>query len=308
MKKNKLVYSGEPVRLDVFLNRTGENFSRSFARRLVEEGLATVNGKAKKPFYILNEGDTVEVSAPGPDGSQEGFEDLVIYEDKALLAVRKPAGLAVHPNAANWEINPQASLLGEPTLVSLIYSARPELAKGGLERLGLVHRLDRDTSGLMLLAKTSGAQKSLSDGFRERLMEKTYMGVVAGLPEKRKGFIDAPIGRASGFKKIKVWEYGREALTEYLVREKGKNCALLEVHPMTGRTNQIRIHLAHIGHPIMGDKLYGGPVAPRMLLHSLSLVFRHPLTGRKTKLEAPLPEDFKSAWKALKVKQVIFRT
>ena len=302
MKKTKIIYSGEPVRLDVFLSATGENFSRSFARRLAEEGLATVNGTKKKPSYMLNEGSVVEFSAPGVDDTQEGFEDLVLYEDKALLAVCKPAGLAVHPNAANWEINPQAALLGEPTLVSMIFSARPEMAKGGLERLGLVHRLDRDTSGLMLLAKTAEAQKALSDGFRERLMEKTYIGVVAGIPAKRKGSIDAPIGRASGFKKIKVWEYGREALTEYAVKEKGKTCALLEIHPQTGRTNQIRIHLAHIGHPIMGDKLYGGPAAPRMLLHSLSLGFSHPSTGKKTMLEAKLPEDFKKAWKTLKTR------
>ncbi len=302
MKKNKIIYSGEPIRLDVFLSETGENFSRSFARRLAEEGLATVNGTKKKPSYMLTDGSVVEFSTPDPDQTQEGFEDLVLFEDKALMAVSKPAGLAVHPNAANWEINPRAALLGEPTLVSMIFSSRPEMAKGGLERLGLVHRLDRDTSGLMLLAKTAEAQKALSDGFRERLMRKTYIGVVAGIPAQRKGSIDAPIGRASGFKKIKVWEYGREALTEYTVKEKGKSCALLEIHPQTGRTNQIRIHLAHIGHPIMGDKLYGGPAAPRMLLHSLSLGFEHPSTGKKTMLEAKLPEDFKKAWKTLKTR------
>lgn len=302
MKKTKIVYSGEPIRLDVLLTQTGENFSRSFARRLAEEGLATLDGKKTKPAHLVYEGGVVEFSTPGSDESQEGFEDLVLFEDKALVAISKPAGLAVHPNAANWEINPAASLLGEPTLVSMIFSARPEMAKGGIERLGLVHRLDRDTSGLMLLAKNVEAQKTLTDGFRERLMRKTYIGVVAGIPAERKGSIDAPIGRASGFKKIKVWEYGREALTDYVVKERAKTCSLLEIHPQTGRTNQIRIHLAHIGHPIMGDKLYGGPTAPRMLLHSLSIGFKHPYTGKQTLLEAPLPEDFTWAWKALKAK------
>jgi len=302
MKKNKIIYSGEPIRLDVLLSQTGENYSRSFARRLAEEGRATVNGKKVKPGYVVDEGDSVEFAAPDADETQKGFEDLVIFEDKALIAVHKPAGLAVHPNAANWEVNPRAALLGEPTLVSMIFSARPQMAEGGIERLGLVHRLDRDTSGLMLLAKTPEAQKVLTDGFKERLMKKTYIGVVAGVPAKKKGIIDAPIGRASGFKKIKVWEYGREALTEYAVKEKGKSCALLEVHPQTGRTNQIRIHLAHIGHPIMGDKLYGGPPAARMLLHSLSLVFRHPYTSKMTKLVDPLPADFKQAWKEMKGK------
>lgn len=302
MKKTKIVYSGEPKRLDVFLSETGENFSRSFARRLAEEGLATVNGQTKKPGYILNEGAVVEFSSPDSDEAQEGFEDLILFEDKDMIAISKPAGLAVHPNAANWEVNPAASLLGEPTLVSMIYSARPEMAKGGIERLGLVHRLDRDTSGLMLLAKNVHVQRALTDGFRERLMEKIYIGVVSGIPAQKKGFIDAPIGRASGFKKIKVWEYGREALTEYAVKERAKTCSLLEIRPQTGRTNQIRIHLAHIGHPIMGDKLYGGPTAPRMLLHSLSIGFKHFSTGRKRTLEAPLPADFTKAWKALKAK------
>jgi len=302
MKKNKMVYSGEPFRLDVFLSRTGENFSRSFARRLIEEGLATVNGQKKKPSFVLYDGDTVDIAALDADETQEGFEDLILHEDKSLLAIRKPAGLAVHPNAANWEVNPAASLLGTPTLVSMVFSARPQMAEGGIERLGLVHRLDRDTSGLMIMAKTAEVQKKLTDGFRERLMEKTYIGAVAGIPAEKKGIIDAPIGRPSGYNKIKVWEYGRDALTEYVVKEKGKSCALLEIHPQTGRTNQIRIHLAHIGHPIMGDNLYGGPEATRMLLHSLSLAFKHPTTGRKVKLEAPLEDDFKNVWKALKKK------
>ncbi|HCC47679.1 MAG TPA: RluA family pseudouridine synthase [Elusimicrobia bacterium] len=301
MKKNKLVYSGLPCRLDVFLVETGENFSRSFARKLAEQGLATVNGEQKRPSFLLGDGDVVEVAGLNAGKAQgAGFESLVIFEDKHFLAVEKPAGVAVHPNSPGWETNPSATLIGEPTLVSMIFSARPAMAKPGIERLGLVHRLDRDTSGLMLLAKTEEAQQTLKEGFRERLMEKTYIGAVGGIPAKKHGLIDAPIGRASGYKKIKVWEYGREAVTEYTVKEKGKNCALLHIHPMTGRTNQIRIHLAHIGHPIMGDKLYGGPDAQRMLLHSFSLVFSHPVTGKETRLESPLPEDFKAAWKAVK--------
>lgn len=301
MKKTKIVYSGLPCRLDVFLAESGRNFSRSFARRLAEDGLATVNGMKKKPGFVLGDGDVIELtSLEAPKAQAEGFEDLILFEDKSLLAVRKPAGIAVHPNSPGWETNPGATLVGEPTLVSMIFSARPEMAKGGIERLGLVHRLDRDTSGLMLLAKNREIQDVLKEGFRERLMEKTYIGAVAGVPAKKHGLIDQPIGRASGFKKIKVWEYGREAVTEYTVKEKGKDCALLHIHPMTGRTNQIRIHLEHIGHPIIGDKLYGGPDAQRMLLHSFSLVFSHPSTGKETRLEAPLPEDFIAAWKAFK--------
>ncbi len=300
MKKDEVQYSGAPCRLDVFLAQSGRDYSRSFSRRLIEEGRVKVNGLPRKPSALLCDGDKVTIEMPSPGGEHEGFEDLVIYEDKSLIAVAKPAGIAVHPNAANWEVNPDTALLGEPTLVSMIYAARPGMAK--LERLGLVHRLDRDTSGLMLLAKTPEAQEALKEGFRERLMEKTYIGAVAGVPEPGKGLIDAPIGRASGYKKIKVWEYGREAVTEYTVKETGAACALLHIHPMTGRTNQIRIHLEHIGHPIIGDKLYGGPPADRMLLHSFRLVFSHPSTGRETRLECPLPPDFKAAWKAFKKK------
>ncbi|MCX5791375.1 MAG: RluA family pseudouridine synthase [Elusimicrobia bacterium] len=303
MKKNKITYSGPPCRLDVFLTETGENFTRPFSRSLVLEGLVTVNGELRKPSYQLDTGDIVEIGAPETGQRQDGFERLVIFEDKALLAVEKPAGLAVHPNSAGWETNPAAALLGEPTLVSLLFSARPKTAAAGVTRLGLVHRLDRDTSGLMILAKTAEAQEALTAGFRDRLMEKTYLGAVGGIPEDRAGVINAPIGRATGFKKIKVWEYGRDAVTEYKIKEKGADCALLQIHPMTGRTNQIRIHMEYLGHPIIGDRLYGGRPAARMLLHSTRLAFAHPVTGKKTELESPMPEDFKAVWKEFKKKK-----
>lgn len=299
MNNKELIFSGAPRRLDVFVAGSGENYSRSFARKLIEDGLVTVNGSPRKPSHMLTPGEAVCISVPDAGEGKAGFEDLVLFEDEQIMAVSKPAGIAVHPNSANWEVNPDAALIGETTLAALIYAARPKMAECGLERLGIVHRLDRDTSGLMVIAKTTAAQEALKDGFRDRLMQKTYIGAVAGVPAK-KGSIDEPIGRASGFKKIKVWEYGREALTEYETKEKGKGCALLEIHPRTGRTNQIRIHLAHIGHPILGDRLYGGPEAPRMMLHSLSLVFEHPYTGKRTKLVAPLPKDFKEAWKLMK--------
>jgi len=303
MKKNKTIYAGEPIRLDVFLTEQGENFSRGFSRTLIEEGLATVNGLKKKPGYVLHEGDSVETNIPKAGTRQAGFEEMVIFEDKSMLAIEKPAGMAVHPNAPNWEVNPQSALIGEPTLISLLYTARPGVAKSGVTRLGLVHRLDRDTSGLMLIAKTPEEQVALTMGFRDRLMEKTYLGAVGGIPEHAKGTIDAPIGRATGFKKIKVWEFGRDAITNYRIKERGVDCALLEIYPKTGRTNQIRIHMEYMGTPIIGDKLYGGRPADRMLLHSTRLVFNHPLTGKIMKLESPMPADFKKVWKAVKGKR-----
>lgn len=296
MKKDKLTFTGEPRRLDTFLATDGPGLSRPFARRIIEENLVMVNGELKKPGHMLMEGDVVELSLPEAGGGKSSFEEMVIFEDKFMLAVEKPAGLAVHPNSPHWEMNPQAALIGEPTLVSMLLEARPKTLTAGLTRLGLVHRLDRDTSGLMLISKTPEAQNELSDGFRDRLMKKTYLGAVGGRPEKDEATIDAPIGRAGGFKKIKVWEFGRDAITCYKTKEKGKGCSLLEISPQTGRTNQIRIHMEYIGHPIIGDKLYNGLPAARMLLHSYKLVFNHPSTGKKTTLTCPMPADFRKEW------------
>ena len=262
-----------------------------------------MNGQKKKPGYVLHDGDSVETNIPKAGTRQAGFEDLVIFEDKSFLAIEKPAGMAVHPNSPNWQINPQSALIGEPTLISLLYTARPEAAKSGVTRLGLVHRLDRDTSGLMIIAKTPEEQVALTIGFRDRLMQKTYLGAVAGIPKHPKGTINAPIGRATGFKKIKVWEFGRDAITDYRIKERGVDCALLEIYPKTGRTNQIRIHMEYMGNSIIGDKMYGGRPADRMLLHSMRLVFNHPLTGKLTILESPMPADFKKVWKAVKGKR-----
>jgi 23S rRNA pseudouridine1911/1915/1917 synthase len=297
MKKNELVYSGDPQRLDIYLSEAGLGFSRPFAQRIISEGRVTVNGSIRKPGYILKEGAKVEVIMPEASGkNKKDFEKLVIYEDQWIIAIHKPAGLAVHPNSPHWETNPEACLIGEPTVVSMLLEARPETAEKGLSRLGLVHRLDRDTSGLMIISRDPEIQTALQADFRDRLMEKTYIGCVSPVPVEESGIIDAPIGRAGGFKKIKVWEFGRDAITCYRIKEKSGNCAMLEIEPQTGRTNQIRIHMEHMGCPILGDKLYHGLPADRMLLHSAQLIFTHPATGKKKKLKCPLPDDFKTAW------------
>ncbi|HAH32096.1 MAG TPA: RNA pseudouridine synthase [Elusimicrobia bacterium] len=300
MKKNslKLIFTGPIKRLDAFISSRHEEFSREFSKKLIADGLALVNGEKYKPSYILKEGDQVEICLPERADTPFEFEKLVLFEDESLLAVAKPAGLCVHPTDSNWERTPQASLLREETLVSLLFSARPELA--ALPRLGLVHRLDRDTSGVMLVAKNETARMALSVQFRDRLAKKRYLAAVSGRPLKDTGIIDAPIGRASGFKKIKVWEYGRDAITEYTVKEKAKKHTLLDISPHTGRTNQIRIHLSYIGHPVIGDKLYGGESAARMLLHSAKITFSHPDTGKSKTISAPVPPEFKKAWAKVK--------
>lgn len=301
MEKTELIYSGDPQRLDIYLSEAGLGFSRPFAQKIITGKHVKVNGLFRKPGYILKEGAKVEINMPAPEGDAKSFEKLIIYEDDWIIAIHKPAGLAVHPNSPLWEENPKACLLGEPTVVSMLLESRPETAnKEGLTRLGLVHRLDRDTSGLMIISKDAETQQILQIGFRERLMEKTYIGCVSPLPPEDSGIIDAPIGRAGGFKKIKVWEFGRDAVTCFKVKEKTEACAMLEISPQTGRTNQIRIHMEHMGSPILGDKLYHGQPADRMLLHSAQLIFQHPATGKQKKLKCPLPEDFKKAWEKAK--------
>ena len=183
MKKSELVYSGDPQRLDIYLSEAGLGFSRPFAQRVIAEGRVTVNGSIRKPGYILKEGAKVEVIMPEASGeNKKDFEKLVIYEDEWLMAIHKPAGLAVHPNSPHWETNPEACLIGEPTVVSMLLESRPETAEKGLSRLGLVHRLDRDTSGLMLISKDPETQMALQADFRDRLMEKTYIGCVSPVP------------------------------------------------------------------------------------------------------------------------------
>ena len=304
MQKHTLIYSGDPQRLDIYVSEAGLGLSRPFAQRLIANKLVSVNGKIRKPGYILKEGAVVEVSMPDVSAEKEErnrkFEDLIIFEDKFLLAIAKPAGLAVHPNSPHWETNPQACLLGEPTVVSMLLESRPDTAEKGLSRLGLVHRLDRDTSGLMIISKDPEIQLALQADFRDRLMEKTYIGCVSPVPSEESGIIDAPIGRAGGFKKIKVWEFGRDAVTCYKIKEKSDRCAMLEIEPQTGRTNQIRIHMEYMGSPILGDDLYHGQPADRMLLHSAKLVFQHPGTGRRKTLKCPLPEDYLAAWEKAK--------
>lgn len=302
MSKTELIYSGDPQRLDIFLSEANLGFSRPFAQRIIAENRVTVNGAKKKAGYILKEGAKVEVLIPEARGESKDFEKLIFYEDDYLLAINKPDGLAVHPNSPHWETKPEACLIGEPTVVSMLLTARPHTMQKGLSRLGLVHRLDRDTSGLMIISKDAETQKILQEDFRDRLMEKTYIGCVSPIPKDENGIIDAPIGRAGGFKKIKVWEFGRDAITCFRIKEKANGCAMLEIEPQTGRTNQIRIHMEHMGCPILGDKLYHGSPADRMLLHSTKLVFTHPITGKKKTLKCPLTEDFLAAWEKVKNK------
>jgi len=295
-------------RLDVFL-AAAAGLTRAQAQRLIVGGHAVVDGRPAKPSQPLRPGQVVTVAPPPPQPPITTPQPLpldILYEDDDLLVVNKAPGMVVHPAAGH----------SAGTLVNALLYHRPGLrAVGGEERPGIVHRLDKDTSGLLLVAKTPEAHATLSAQFARREIEKRYLAVVHGVPEQESGEIDAAVGRHEGDRKrmgVRTRK-GREAVTLYRVVDRFGNFTLMELTPKTGRTHQLRVHLAHLGHPILGDAVYGGrrehalrqgsgvggrgsgnhvaPV-PRQMLHAGRLAFRHPRTGERVELEAPLPADF----------------
>ncbi|MCI0855453.1 MAG: RluA family pseudouridine synthase [Chloroflexi bacterium] len=288
--------SGE--RLDVFVARSIPELTRSRASKLIDEGLVSVDGtQASKVSKKLSAGQRVAVTIPPPKPTKiepEAMLLTIVYEDGDLLVVDKPAGMAVHPSPGH----------SSHTLVNGILAHCDDLSGiGGVKRPGIVHRLDKDTSGLIIVAKNDAAHVSLARQLKERKVEKMYVALVEGCVTPPEGRIEAPIARdVKHRRRMAVVENGRDARTSYRVlREIGRR-TLLEVRPQTGRTHQIRVHLASIGHPITGDALYGrrgdAPVA-RQFLHARRLVFLHPRTGERLELEAPLAEDLQQALEAL---------
>jgi len=226
----------------------------------------------------------------------EAIPLTIVYQDADLIVVDKPAGLTVHPAP------------GHPsgTLVNALLAACPDLQGiSGSLRPGIVHRLDKDTSGLLVVAKNDRAMQSLQAQLKGREVHKTYLALVAGVPKPAEGQIEAPIGRSHrNRKKMAVVDGGRESTTRYRTREVINGRALLEVEPVTGRTHQIRVHLAAIGHPIVGDSLYGkrSPLVGRQFLHAAKLGFRMP-GGREIEFESPLPADLREALEALRAER-----
>jgi 23S rRNA pseudouridine1911/1915/1917 synthase len=289
----------EAIRLDKFLARRLPELSRSAVQRLIEAGEVAVNGEAVRASYKVRAGDVIVGKLPATESSELVAEPIpltVVYEDDALLAIDKPAGMVVHPAP------------GHPsgTLVNALLAYRTELTEDDSSRPGIVHRLDRDTSGLILVAKSETVRRLLQREFKERQVDKTYLALVDGDLEPVWGRIEAPIGRDPYHRqRMAVLAGGREAVTEYHVLERyahtvgpaAGNYSLIKVEPRTGRTHQIRVHLAALGHPIAGDAVYGRrsqrmhlPLR-RQFLHAKRLAFDHPLSGRRLVLEAPLPAD-----------------
>ncbi len=286
-------------RLDTFIARRCPELSRSHARRLIDEGLVSVRGRHARPSERVAAGLHVSVTIPPSQTIDLAPEDIpltIIYQDADIIVLDKPPGLTVHPAP------------GHPsgTLVNALLAACPDIRGiAGTLRPGIVHRLDKDTSGLMVVAKNDRAQRALQQQLKDREVHKTYVALVRGVPKPREGVIEAPIGRhPKNRKKMAVIAGGRVAITKYRVREEiaGGRYSLLEVEPVTGRTHQIRVHMSALGHPIVGDPTYGrrSEFIARQALHASRLAFAMPLGGRAVEFQSPLPRDIREAVERLR--------
>lgn len=288
-------------RLDRCLAQLHSEWSRSHARRLIDEDRVELRGKKAKPSDKVRSGDTITVDEAPPRPASVEPEDIpldVIFEDSHLLVVNKSVGLVIHPAAGN----PAGTLVN-----ALLHHCSDLSGIGGVERPGIVHRLDKDTSGLLVVAKSDRAHQGLSLAFRWRKISKTYLAICYGQPKPSEGVIDEPIDRHPRERKMmSIQPSGRSARTLYTTEESFDGTSLVACRLITGRTHQIRVHMSHIGHALVGDPLYSGRQwkgmqnvhrrnacrdFPRQALHAWRLGFTHPVTEEEVEFEAPMPED-----------------
>lgn len=292
------------TRLDAFLAAQIDGWSRARLQRLIEDEEVLVNGKPAKASYKLREGDEIEVELTPPPAASFTPENIpldIIFEDDSLIVVNKPAGLVVHPAAG----------INSGTLANaLAYHFQKLSTRAGDIRPGIVHRLDKDTSGLMVVAKNEATHESLADQFRAREVYKSYVALVHGVVKQEAGRIEQPIARDPRTRiRMAVVPAGRGALSLYKVRRSFKSFTLLDVELKTGRTHQIRVHLSWLKHPVVGDEIYGGGrdktvqdvrlraairKLGRQFLHAERLGFRHPVTGESMQFVAPLPIELET--------------
>ena len=278
-------------RLDVYLADRRSDLSRSRIRRLIDDGNVTVDGCPTKASTRLVAGQTVALDLPPPSPAELRPWDIplsVVFEDDDLIVIDKPAGMTVHPAPGNED----------RTLANAVLAHAPDIEGiGGERRPGIVHRLDKDTSGLIVVAKNERVHSHLSEQFKSREVSKVYLALVAGHPSPPEADIDAPIGRhPHDRQRMAVVSTGRPAITRYRVVTSYKRATLVEARPRTGRTHQIRVHLASVGHPVVGDVTYGRPVEglSRQFLHAFRLAFVHPASGETIRFTAELPNDLRS--------------
>jgi 23S rRNA pseudouridine1911/1915/1917 synthase len=296
-----VVTAGEqPKRLDVFLVHRERDMSRSALQRLIELGRIRINGHIVRPSQKIKPGDTITIDVPKPEPLQLEGEPIpleVLAEDDHLLVLNKPAGIVVHPAPGNW-----TGTLVNALLHYFQTSGGSVSSVGGKERPGLVHRLDKNTSGVMVIAKTDHAHRHLAAQFKQHTIARVYEALVWQVPRKSHGLIELAIGRDLKERKKFSARTARpkEAITEYTVNRRfGKAVAHVLLYPQTGRTHQLRVHLAALGHPVLGDTVYGGRKVssvnecevPRVMLHARTLGFHHPSTGDWQEYERPCPPD-----------------
>jgi len=278
----------EDIRIDKLISIWFPDVSRSKWQDLIKSGNITVDGSKTKSSYRVSAGEKIEIDIP------EGFnskrlvpQDIpldVVYEDSYLIGINKPSSLVVHPGPGHEKGTLANGLIYR-------YEKLPDLPDP--ERPGIVHRLDKGTSGIIVVARTDEIYLELKDQFKNREVEKEYFAIVDGHFDEKEGLIDAPVGRSAKDKtKMKVKMGGKESRTQFSVIEEFENYTLLRIKPVTGRTHQIRVHMDYINHRILGDSYYGGPPAERLMLHARRLTIRHPVEGTELTLEAPVPDEF----------------
>lgn len=294
IKLDKIIVDKQDVRLDVYITDKYKDLSRTMVQKLIEEGNIKVNGNIKKLSYKVQLNDEISICIPKAKETDLKPQEIpieVVYEDDDIIVVNKPKGLVVHPANGN----------PDGTLVNAIMAMCKESLSGigGELRPGIVHRLDKDTSGLLIVAKNDKAHINMSEQIKNRQVTKKYIALVRGVIQEDDATIDMPIGRSTkDRKKMAVTKNGKQAVTHFKVLKRYPKYTLLEVKIDTGRTHQIRVHMAEIGHPVVGDMVYSNGKndfgIQGQMLHAKSLDFKHPITGKQMHLEAELPQYFKS--------------
>lgn len=309
MQTEFVVTAGEqPKRLDIFLVNREPKLSRSALQRLIEAGRVRINGQIVKPSQKIKPGDVIAFDIPKAEPLELKGESIpleILDEDDALLVLNKPAGLVVHPAPGHW-----SGTLVNALLHHFHTSGGTVSTIGGKERPGLVHRLDKDTSGVMVIAKTDEAHRGLAAQFKHHTITRLYEALIWGVPKKGHGLIELAIGRDTKERKKFSARTARpkESVTEYRVEQRfGKVASHVRLYPRTGRTHQLRVHLSSLGHPILGDPTYGGRKVctiddieiPRVMLHARTLGYTHPVSGERQEFTVPFPPDMDAVRQAL---------
>ena len=283
-------YDGVDERIDRFLSTELDHLSRSYVQKLIEEGIITVNNEKTKNNYILRDGDEIDIVLPDLAPSLIEKENIpldIVYEDDDIIVINKPSGMVVHPAVGNKT----------GTLVNaLLYHTKDLSGINGISRPGIVHRIDKDTSGLLVVCKNDYSHKIMADEFANKEVDKIYYAICSGVIPHNVGLIDAPIARdVQDRQKMTVSENGKPAITHFKVLERFKEHTLIEVKLETGRTHQIRVHMKYIGYPISGDHIYGykkEEAETGQYLHAKKIGFKHPRTGKYLEFDTGLPKYF----------------